>query len=222
MQNNHYIKSPFKNNTVFHLNKINHVQGIIHPDEYAIIKNSVEKRKKEFIAGRLLVKQSLKAFGIKNFALLSGDNREPIWPENIIGSISHSNVYICTAISDCNSYEGIGIDLETRGKVGEDLINYILTENEKNWLKDLDENNQKNLHTIIFSAKESLYKCIFPLVHQFIDFQQVDIFIDQQNKIIEIKNIDGISGINLKLIRAGYLNFNDHILTYVTYKAKQL
>lgn len=219
MKNSHDIKSPFNNNTVFHLNKIAHVQGNIHPEEYAIIKTSVDKRQKEFIAGRLLVKRSLKVFGIENFALLSGDNREPIWPDNIIGSISHSNKYICTAVSEISSYKGIGVDLEPIGEVRKNMLHHILTENEQNWLKGLEQDNLKKLYTIIFSAKESIYKCIFPIVRKFIDFHQVDTFIDQQNNTIEIININGISGINLKFIRAHYLTFNDHVLTYVTYYA---
>ena len=42
----------------------------IYPEEFQFIKKSVNKRKNEFIAGRILAKQALSILGINNFPIL--------------------------------------------------------------------------------------------------------------------------------------------------------
>ena len=51
---------------------------------------AVSKRKAEYLAGRVCAKHVLATLSIDNFELHSGTDRAPIWPENIIGSITHT------------------------------------------------------------------------------------------------------------------------------------
>lgn len=212
------IESPFDSNTIFYLSEISRAQGDIHPDEFAIVKSSVKKRQREFIAGRTLAKHALEKLGFENYVLRSGKYREPLWPKKIVGSISHSNDYVCTTISNSNRYKGIGVDLEPIEEISKGQQELILTRNEKKWLSKLDPDTQKKLHKVIFSAKESLYKCIFPIVREFIDFQQVDLHVDPVLNKIEICKLYEIPKIKVTILQGGVLTFKDQLLTYITYE----
>ena len=60
----------------------------LYPEERALISGVIEKRAHEFSTGRFCARQALLEFGIDNFPVLRGEQREPIWPKNIVGSIS--------------------------------------------------------------------------------------------------------------------------------------
>ena len=51
---------------------------------------SVDKRKREFAAGRLCARRLLAEFGITDFPVRVADDRQPLWPESLVGSITHT------------------------------------------------------------------------------------------------------------------------------------
>lgn len=211
---NIYLKSPFDNNTVFYLDKIKNAQDIISKLEYETIKMSVKKRRREFVAGRTLTRKALSQFEINNYDLLQGNNREPLWPHNIIGSISHSDTYVSVAVTNNENYRSIGVDLEIIEKIDDSQLNIILTKNEIDYLLHVEDKDI--FHKIIFSAKESIYKCIYPIVKNFIDFSQVEIKVE--NNLIKIDNLHDMDNVNISNVKIGYIIFNDHIFTYCIYE----
>ncbi len=200
------------------MKNINDAQGQIFPEEYLIVKNSIQKRKKEFIAGRTLAKLALESYGIENYPLLSGKNREPLWPDGIIGSISHTNTFACTVVTKNTTFSSVGIDIETLEHIHKNELELILTKFELDWISTIRSELQNIIHKIIFSVKESFYKCAFPIINRYIDFKQVDVIVKHEENIIEINNLSQIPEIKLQHIKCNYFIFNDHVLTYVTYK----
>lgn len=137
-----------------------------------VLKDVAQVRKNEFIAGRYCAIQAAKNIGLTIESLPIAKTREPIWPAGMMGSISHSKQMAISCISNNSDYLSLGIDAEEMMKpeVAAEVALTIATQEEINFLETL--NSSLGL-TILFSAKEALYKALYPLVRTFIDFKEV-------------------------------------------------
>jgi 4'-phosphopantetheinyl transferase EntD len=151
------------------------VRGACYPEEEAYVKNTVPKRRQEFAAGRLCARSALSRFGIKDFPLLVGKNREPLWPAGIAGSISHTEGYCGVAVARKNRIETLGLDVELTGKLSRDYWRQICTRQELSRINSLSSDSQQERATLIFSAKECLYKCQYAISGRWLDFCDVEI-----------------------------------------------
>ncbi len=134
---------------------------------------AVRKRKAEFIAGRYCARQALRQLDDTLHASIGiGADREPLWPEACVGSITHAHGYASALVASQSSVRGVGIDSETwvAPRTAQELGGQILTAAERyDDFQNLFESPRHYL-TLVFSAKESLYKCLFPLVNKFFGF----------------------------------------------------
>ncbi|MBT8767167.1 4'-phosphopantetheinyl transferase family protein [Metapseudomonas boanensis] len=141
------------------------------------IQRSVAKRQTEFLAGRLCAREALQTLtGIPNVPGLHED-RAPIWPEGICGSISHSHGLASALVASHTHWRGLGLDLETLlpASRAQRLAKEILTPAELNRLGSLDPSQYAERITLTFSIKESLFKALYPLVGQRFYFQDAEL-----------------------------------------------
>lgn len=143
--------------------------------EEALVTKAVDKRKREFRAGRHCAHALFDEAGISCSALLKGKQREPNWPDGWVGSISHSNGLCVVAIAPKTAYLSIGLDVEQATPLGEDIINLICSPSEQDQITRLQLTAGQKLASIplskvIFSAKESVHKTYFPLNYHTLDF----------------------------------------------------
>jgi len=157
--------------------------GIIkaHPEsmfqvEETHIAGSVEKRRREFRAGRSLAREALGKLGIEACAIPMGPNREPIWPAMITGSISHCSSIGVVALGRRSVYEGIGVDIELDKPLPQDIPELVYTKQERNSAQG--SSGIQNYDTLTFSAKETVFKCLFPLLGFYFDFKEVTLGFD--------------------------------------------
>lgn len=133
--------------------------------------NEVVKRCAEYLAGRFLVKYLCSIIGFPAFQLQPGTDRAPKWPDGIIGSISHNNDTALCALGHLSQFKGMGVDVESL--VLPNLVEIL-------W-KDIIHNDEYKLiskkiisncliFTFIFSAKESLFKTLYPQVKKYFIF----------------------------------------------------
>lgn len=154
-------------------------------------KNWSEKRLKEFTAGRICAHKAAEALGKELHYLKRKSSGAPEWPDFLVGSITHSKTMAVAAVGESRHYRSIGVDAEKiiidqKKKV---LERMVLTPEEKVYLEQHDFD--KTLATIIFSAKESLYKLLNPLVDIYINFDEgivSKIDEDKQCFTIELKS----------------------------------
>jgi enterobactin synthetase component D len=141
--------------------------GMLFP---ANIARAVTKRQAEFTAGRLAARMCLAKNDIHRFDLVNGADRAPIWPDGLVGSITHThNVALCTVLPAAVA-QGIGLDIEPPiDAVRSGAIRRIVV-TAAEW--DLVQAAfPPNLAlTFAFSAKESLFKALYPQVRRFLDF----------------------------------------------------
>ncbi len=147
----------------------------LHPGEAELVRNAVERRRQEFAGGRLCARRALAELDIFDFPLLVAENRFPIWPEEVVGSISHTRGYCGAVAARRSDYDGLGIDVELRGRLNRKLESRICTEEERSWLASLPESERGDMATVLFSAKEAFYKCQYCVTRQWLGFHDASL-----------------------------------------------
>ena len=150
----------------------------LHDSEIRSIRAAVESRKAEFSTGRMLVALALDQLGFPVCAVPRGEFNEPLWPEGIVGSVSHTSKTCVVAVARGTACAGIGIDIEDRQAKVSDLAQLILREDEFVGAPSADPESLNNTVRRAFSAKESVFKAIFAQVRRFVDFQEVSVSFD--------------------------------------------
>lgn len=152
-------------------------QRPLRPEEEALIEGAIDKRQREFRAGRNAAHAALARLQAPDTPLLRGKRREPLWPDGFRGSIAHCND-LCVAVCARSDYLlGLGIDVEPLKPLPTGVERYIHTQEEAALLAD---NPDAFPQRLIFSAKESLYKCFYPLIGRFFGFQSVWLSIEKE------------------------------------------
>ncbi|MGB0513303.1 MAG: 4'-phosphopantetheinyl transferase family protein [Wenzhouxiangellaceae bacterium] len=158
--------------------------GIEQPDS---IRRAVPKRKAEFLAGRLAARWCMQQSGFAPEpapAIPIGQHRAPVWPKGVTGSISHTTNRAICALCPAWTAAGLGIDLE-------DLLSPSRADSVAAQIHD-DRELQLAVQsgiaanaatTLIFSAKESLFKALYPRVREYFGFEQA--------RLREISAVDG-------------------------------
>jgi enterobactin synthetase component D len=149
------------------------VQGLTHdgvrialPDDLA---SAVPKRRSEFLAGRLCAAAALRTANLPQEVARNG--RAPVWPAGVVGSISHSKTRAMACVS--TYYQALGIDCEDMvdSARAAKLQQAIFTSDEAA-LRPADMEIGV-FFTLIFSAKEALYKALSPRLNRVPEFLDV-------------------------------------------------
>ncbi|WP_319777247.1 4'-phosphopantetheinyl transferase superfamily protein [Maridesulfovibrio sp.] len=150
----------------------------MYEQEWAIVAGAIDERKAEFCGGRICAHQALKKLGVLQGQILQNKDRSPLWPENVVGSISHTKGYCAAAVACARELKGIGLDLEIDSPLDWKLSGLVCSTNELARLKAYPPNERCKLAKIIFSVKEAAFKCQFPSTKEFIDYNQAEISLD--------------------------------------------
>ncbi len=161
--------------------------GFTLPDHLA---RAVPKRRAEYLAGRFLARQLLAPLGFADFTLARGEDRAPQWPPGIAGALSHNSHTALCAVHRESGLGGVGLDVETLLSVerAEELWSAIVSPAEREAL--LGETLPFNaLLTLTFSAKESLFKALYPQVRCYFDFldaRMTAVDVQRQTFVLEL------------------------------------
>ncbi len=149
-------------------------------EEARAIARAVPKRAAEFAAGRACARRALAELAILDFALRVGPDREPLWPQGVTGSITHTAGFCGVAVARRTEMASLGIDAERRGAVARRLWRHIATEREILWLEGLPEARATDMASLVFSAKEAFFKCQFPLTREWLSFSDVSVSVESR------------------------------------------
>ena len=151
------------------------LSGDPHPDEWEDIASATSNRQKEFAAGRLLARVLTDQLGLPPAPLRRADDRSPVWPADRTGSLSHCDTLCAAAVGKRSAFQSVGVDIETIGRVEQKLWPTLFTEREAGYFSSLAPDTVALETTLFFSAKESFYKCQYPLTKEWVGFQDVAI-----------------------------------------------
>ena len=135
--------------------------GVILPPS---LQTAINKRKAEYLAGRWCAHEALRHIGTEGFPGLNAD-RSPAWPAGTRGSITHSHGTAEVMVGDAHRWLTIGLDTEqwVSPERAARLERELLTEEELKTLAGMSPLQRANRLTLVFSAKESLFKALYPL-----------------------------------------------------------
>lgn len=141
-------------------------------DEREHIGHAVESRQFAYSTGRYLAKRALAELGVPVESIPTHPSRRPVWPEGIVGSITHSRRYGIAIVCRCPGLAGVGVDLELAGRVTADIAESVMTEAER---EACHGDWPPSAYTANFSAKEAVFKAVNPIVGLMVGFREVEI-----------------------------------------------
>lgn len=151
----------------------------LHPEEAAAVAGAVANRRHEFSAGRACARNAMERLGLPALALPMGSDRAPVWPQGLVGTISHDRTHCAAAVAlRSDGFLALGLDIEEAEPVEERLADDICTAGERDWLARQPAGHRGLLLKAIFSAKECAYKCQYPLSGTLLDFQDLSLDLD--------------------------------------------
>lgn len=182
------------------------------PDETGATRAMQAGRLREFAHGRGCAREALSRIGYSECPVPVGNDREPLWPEGVVGSISHSGDRAAAVVVQQADCRGIGVDLEINEPLDPSLLSMLCRPEELDRIAESPEAGART--KLIFSAKESVFKCIWPAVHRFVDFDEIEIRFDDAGRSYSVKpHSDKLPGDLIRQIRGRYAQTPSLIVT---------
>jgi 4'-phosphopantetheinyl transferase EntD len=197
---------------------IGDLQGALMPGEAAFVANAVEKRRREFIAGRTAARTALRGAGGADSPILSGETREPLWPAGFVGSITHSDAVAFAVCVRSDAGLFVGIDVELHARLRRDLWRMVFGEAERAAFMASPE---PDFHAAAaFSAKEAFEKAQFAASGRVMEFAAMRVDVGADGRL-SITHAAGAGFESVASEAAGFwLRADDHVFTFVALKAK--
>lgn len=149
------------------------------PKEAAAFATSVVAVRRASGAARIVARQLLAQVGLAGCALPKATSGPPIWPDGIVGSISHNSLVAVAAVAMRHDFSALGIDIEPAEALPSDLLDLVVTPQERAKLDDDPYQGR-----LLFAAKEAVYKAVYPLDQTFLDHHDVEVsLIRRQAKV---------------------------------------
>jgi len=130
------------------------------------LRAAVPSRRREFLAGRYCVARAMELLDPTGSHPPVGRQSDgnPEWPDGVTGSVTHTGTFAWAAVAFASDARGIGIDSERLRRFDDParLARHIMRPDEAAvGGPELDDRLRLPL---VFSAKEAIFKCLYPLV----------------------------------------------------------
>jgi enterobactin synthetase component D len=182
---------------------------------------AVNKRKAEFLGGRFLAALALERIGESAVEIGVGEHRQPLWPANITGSLSHSTDRLACVMST-NAGLGLGVDIEgILTDAGARNITSMVLGPEEQASLEADPGGFAQGFTAVFSAKEALFKALYPRVRDYFDFHAarlVSLDWHQGRLVLELTRNLGLHYRAADRFELGITRDDSRVLTYLVHE----
>ncbi|GAB91917.1 4'-phosphopantetheinyl transferase family protein [Gordonia rhizosphera] len=147
------------------------------PAERTLIERAVEKRRREFTTARYCARQALSELGIGPTAIMRGDRGMPLWPDKVVGSLTHCDGYRAAVVGYALQVRSLGIDAEPHACLPDGVLEHTSLAAER----DVLATRPAGLHwdRLLFCAKEATYKAWFPVTGRWLGFEDAHISFEQ-------------------------------------------
>ncbi|MCD2196284.1 4'-phosphopantetheinyl transferase superfamily protein [Actinomycetospora endophytica] len=150
--------------------------GPLHPSEEPAVERAVESRRAEFTTGRSCARSALASLGAPVAAVPVGEKRAPVWPDGVVGSITHTRGFRGAAVAWRSVVRSVGIDAEAHDALPDGVLDAVSSESERAGLARLSAASPEvSWDRLLFSAKESVYKTWFPLTGRWLGFEEAEL-----------------------------------------------
>ncbi len=150
--------------------------------------NMAKKRQADYLAGRIMAKLALSEMNATTTELPIGDNRAPIWPIGLNGSLSHSKGLACCMVTnDHNTACGVDIEHLASASASNAILKKCLNDAERDWLSTQTNRAPDLAATLIFSGKESIFKAYHRVVGRFFGFESAQVIGGMSDHLIQFE-----------------------------------
>lgn len=157
--------------------------GALSPREADAVDHALHPRQREFAAGRSAARDAMMAIGFPPRSVPMGADRAPVWPEGLVGSITHNEEQVVAAVADAAKVRSLGIDIEACEPLDAELWGSILADEEVEGLGEWGvPPGQAAMR--IFSAKEAVYKAAYPIVGEVWEFNRLTLRPNGPNRFL--------------------------------------
>ena len=155
------------------LSKVSDYEERLLPEQKEKCGTLTGARRLEFGTTRFLANVVQGRFGSQTDALTNVVKRYPVWPQALVGSISHARKLSLVACAARSQYANLGVDIESFGRIKPGLYKKLFNENE---LQIIDQSVDADVTaTTMFSIKESIYKAVNPVTELWLGFKDVEL-----------------------------------------------
>ena len=168
------------------------------------------QRKSEYASGRRVAHEAIKLLAGEPQAV-TRDGRLPVWPAAYCGSISHSREVAVALVASTGDCQGVGLDVVKKNAVSVKVGIRIMHPEEMHPSTGFTDTDWR---AIVFSAKESVYKAVHPLIGEFLGFRDVEIKMNESDRSFAAATVK--EGPSSKVVQAGVgfvTDFEGHWLT---------
>lgn len=134
-----------------------------------------ERRRRESEAARQLAQALLARRGVPGAEIGRHAEGFPVWPDGWVGSLSHSSGWCAAAQARTPTVRGVGVDIENPARMKPAMWAHIATERERRGVEKMSPEEAACQVTAVFSAKEVVFKALFPLGGGVPGFLEVEI-----------------------------------------------
>lgn len=178
----------------------------LFPEEEAALGNAVEKRRREFVTARACAREALARLGLPALPIPTGARGEPLWPQGVVGAITHCTGYRACAVAPANELLTIGVDAEVDDALPPGVLEDIALPDERRWIEAAAAADPgTSWDRLLFTVKESIYKAWFPLTGSWLGFEDASVAIDPAQgtfaarllvpgPVVDGRRLDGFSG----------------------------
>jgi len=188
----------------FALEAVGDREAELLPEEAYVVQRAVERRRRQFAAGRVLARRLLAQLGHAPAPLLPGPDRRPLWPAGVVGTLAHTEEHVAVAVApaatagpapwpaptgaagpgppfvpspsrSAGGLRSLGLDVERRQALEPDLWPTVLRPDERAWLDEQPAESRGQLATLVFCVKECVYKVQYPLSRRVLEFHDVGV-----------------------------------------------
>lgn len=150
-------------------------RALLLPEEAASITSTIDHMRDASGAARHVTRSLLRQRGLAAQPLLKAASGAPIWPPGVVGSMAHDDDMAVAAVASATSFAGLGIDIEPVEPLADEVAAIVRMPGDV-----VDGIVERLANRLLFSAKEAVYKAVFPRDQVVLGFE--DVLIDFQRR----------------------------------------
>jgi 4'-phosphopantetheinyl transferase EntD len=175
-----------------------------------------EKRQRDFRLGRAAARAAILGTGYpctEAPPILRGESREPLWPVGLVGSIAHCDSYGVAAVAWQQDVPAVGVDIQLiEERYTDALIARFADPDEFEWIKS-DPRLKTERAVRLFSAKESVFKALYPLRRVWFAFDVAHLSPTESEDVFMVSvRLPALSTQSIEL-QVGSVFYAGHIIT---------
>ncbi|MFD9886608.1 4'-phosphopantetheinyl transferase [Streptomyces alboflavus] len=199
--------------------------AVLFPEEVAYVAKAVPKRQREFTTARHCARTALARIDVPPGPILRGDKGAPVWPEGVVGSMTHCLGYRAAVVARAGAVISVGVDAEPAEPLSDPgVLELVSDEKERAALAALAVTEPAvPWDRLLFSAKETVYKAWFPLARRWLGFEDAHLDIRADGTFSAELLVEGpvVAGARLTGFSGTWLVRDGVVVTAIVMRAGQ-